>query len=105
MPIDDEFEDNEIERFIDAYMMRLPEMLKEHEGKWIAMRNDDPIGYYENRDEAVDASYDNFGMVPVLVRQVSKEYIEFGRYGGSIEMPGLCYISAEEDIVEERKVA
>lgn len=73
---------NKLEDYIDIFMELLPEMIKEHKGKWTIIGEDmKPLGFFETIGEAFCSGVDKYGQVPMLVREVSKEYLEYGRYG------------------------
>jgi hypothetical protein len=42
----------------------------DHEGQFVLIKGRDVLGFYPSRDEALDAGYDQLGMVPMLVKQV-----------------------------------
>jgi len=68
-------------------MNLLPEMLKEHEGKFVILRNGDkePFrGFCHCPKDATKVAYENFGNIPFLVREVSREYETYGRNGKPI---------------------
>ena len=81
---------NILEPAIDRFMELLPEMLEEHEGDWVIFTVDDeePLGYWSSSEEALRNGYEKLGIEPLLLREVSKEYIEYGRYGKPIEITG-----------------
>lgn len=76
-----------LEAAIDTYMKFLPEMLKEHEGEFVIIRDEDkePSGeFWHCEQDAIKVAYENFGNIPFLVREVSKEYEIYGRSGKPI---------------------
>ena len=70
-----------MEEYIDVFMNLLPDMLKEHEGQWTVIRDKEPLEFFETNSKAFCAGIKEYGVVPILVREVSKEYSEYGRYG------------------------
>ena len=71
-----------IEEYINIFMGLFPQMLKEHEGEWTVIGKDrEPLGFFETSDEAFYVGARKYGRAPMLVREVSKEYLEHGRYG------------------------
>ena len=71
-----------IEEYIDIFMKLFPKMLKEHEGKWTIIGKDrEPLGFFETSDEALCAGVEKYRGAPMLVQEVSREYLEYGRYG------------------------
>jgi hypothetical protein len=70
-----------MENYIDIYMAHLPEMLKHHEGKFTIFAGKEPLGFWDTLKEAARKGYRKYGRVPMLIREVSSEYIKYGRYG------------------------
>lgn len=72
-----------LESAIDTYMQLLPEMLKKHEGRWVVIKDGEekPLGFSKSQMRAYKKGVREYGNVPFLLRQVSREYLEFGRYG------------------------
>lgn len=71
-----------MEEYIDIFMGFFPKMLKEHEGEWTVIGKDrEPLGFFETSGEAFYAGAMRYGRLSMLVRQVSKEYLEHGKYG------------------------
>ncbi len=70
-----------MEKYIDNYMSHLDEMLKHHEGKFTIFAEDEPLGFWDNETRALQEGIKKYGSVPMLLREVSREYIEYGRYG------------------------
>lgn len=69
---------------IDTYMRLLPEMLEEHEGKWVVFRDGDEEllgGFWHCEQDAMKVAFEKCGNAPFLVRQVSQEYVQYGRFG------------------------
>ena len=77
-----------LEKEIDAYMQLLPEMLKGHVGEWTVFNDEKCLGFWKNFEDALISAYKKVGYVALLAREVSKEYIEYGRYG----KPAYIYI-------------
>ncbi|MBI5148764.1 hypothetical protein HZA33_03730 [Candidatus Pacearchaeota archaeon] len=71
---------------IDCFMKQLPEMLKQHEGKWIVMGEEKPLGFYETDEEAYEAAIHKYYPQPFLLRKVDKEFLEHGKYGKPVDM-------------------
>ena len=71
-----------LEKYIDAYMDQLPEMLTHHEGKWTVISEDlKPAGFWDTDVSALEAGYNAYGLNTFLLRQVSEEYVKYGRKG------------------------
>ena len=47
-------------------------MLGNAEGKFVLIHNDQVIGVYDSKMDAIAASYQQFGNVPFLVKQIVK---------------------------------
>ena len=70
-----------MEKYIDSYMSHLEKMLKHHEGKFTIFAGDEPLGFWDTETRALQKGIKKYGSVPMLLREVSREYIEHGRYG------------------------
>lgn len=72
-----------LEAAIDTFMQLLPEMLKKHEGQWVVIKDGEekPLGFSKSQIRAYNRGLREYGNMPFLLRQVSEEYIEFGRLG------------------------
>ena len=72
-----------LEAAIDTFMQLLPEMLKKHEGQWVIIKDGEerPLGFSKLQIRAYTRGVREYGNTPFLLRQVSEEYLEFGRYG------------------------
>ncbi|MFH1174465.1 MAG: hypothetical protein V1725_04985 [archaeon] len=77
-------EQSVLEQEIDAFMEQLPEMLKEHEGEYTVLKGETRLGFYPDTASAYAAGLTAFGNVPMLIRQVSQEYVVHGKYGKSV---------------------
>ena len=73
-----------MEKYIDSYMSHLDEMLKHHEGKFTIFAEEEPLGFWDTKIKALEEGIKKYGIVSMLVREVSKEYIECERYGKPI---------------------
>ena len=75
-----------IETALDTYMKLLPEMLKNHEGRWVIIKvgEEKPLGFSKSRERAYNRGVKAYGTEPFLLQEVSREYLEFGRYGRPI---------------------
>lgn len=75
-----------LEEAIDIYMELLPEMLKKHEGEWVVIKAGEkkPLGFSKTQKRIYKKALRTYGNIPVLLRQVSREYEEYGRYGKTI---------------------
>jgi hypothetical protein len=52
----------------DANLLR---WISDHEGEHVLIKGDEVVGFFESRDDALTAGYARFGVVPLLVKQVS----------------------------------
>jgi hypothetical protein len=55
----------------EAFQERLPDLLREHEGKYVLIKGTDLIGVYRDRSQALSDGYQRFGVIPFLVRQIA----------------------------------
>ncbi|MEK6873168.1 MAG: hypothetical protein AABW90_04215 [Nanoarchaeota archaeon] len=83
--------ENSLEKEIDAFMEKLPSMLKDHEGKYAVFKGNDRLGFWDSYESALQEGYEKLGLVPSLIRKVNREYEIFGRYGKPLN---LYFLSA-----------
>ena len=77
---------NPLEKEIDAFMEQLADMLKQHEGMWTVFKGGEPLGFYHTQEDALRKAYKKYGNVPLLLREVSREYLEYGKYGKPVRL-------------------
>ena len=53
-----------------VYAANVPLWLREHECAYVLIKGGEVIGFFATRDEALDAGYARFGVVPLFVKQV-----------------------------------
>ncbi len=53
-----------------TYRDKLDEMLDGHEGDFVVIKGGKIIGYYANREDAVDEVFARFGTEPALIKKV-----------------------------------
>jgi hypothetical protein len=70
-----------LEEEIDAFMKKLPELLKDHKGEYTLFKGHEMIGIYDKQSAAYKEGFKKFGDVPMLIVQVSEEYVKYGRNG------------------------
>ena len=58
-----------LDQEIATYRRELPSLLK-YEGKFVVIKGDEVVGFYDTILEAVGAGYDRFDFDPFLVHQV-----------------------------------
>jgi hypothetical protein len=77
-----------LESAIDTFMQLLPEMLKKHEGQWVVIKDGEekPLGFSKSLMRIYKKGVREYENVPFLLRQVSRDYLEFGRYGRPISV-------------------
>ena len=73
-----------MEKYIDSYMIHLDEMLEHHEGKFTIFAGEEPLGFWDTETKALQEGIKRYGVLPLLVREVSREYLEYGRCGKPI---------------------
>ena len=78
--------ENHLEKEINAFMKQLFTMLGRHEGEWTVFKDEKPLGFYHSIPDAVKAAYKKYGDMPFLLRQVSREYLVYGKYGAPIRL-------------------
>jgi hypothetical protein len=84
---------NFLEKEIDAFVDQLPGMMKNHPGKWTVFKDEKSLGFWHCAEDALAAGYEKYGNVPMLLRQVSEEYVYFGRLGEPVILstPFIAY--------------
>lgn len=56
---------------IATYRARIAEMVKEHEGEYVLIREGEIIGFFPDSSSAVREGYQRFGYVPFLAKEVT----------------------------------
>ena len=56
---------------IATYRNRLPELLREHDGQFVLIKGTEIAGIFPDRSTALREGYRRFGIVPLLVRQIT----------------------------------
>jgi hypothetical protein len=59
-----------LEREIQTYEKNRERLLGEAEGKFVLIRDDEIVGVYESKADAIAQAYRQFGNVPFLVKQI-----------------------------------
>jgi len=72
---------SELESYVDCYTNLLPDMLKQHEGKWTVFAGKEPLGFWDTFKEALEAGYKAYGNASMLIRKISQEYIKNSKRG------------------------
>jgi hypothetical protein len=54
-----------------TYFDRLPELVREHEGRFVLIKGHNVVGVFSDHSTALREGYRRFGIVPFLVRQVA----------------------------------
>jgi hypothetical protein len=54
-----------------VYDAHLPRWVPDHEGKHVLIKDDEVVGFFDSRDDALAAGYARFGVGPLFVKQVS----------------------------------
>jgi len=74
--------ESKLETYIDSYMSHLPKMLENHEGKWTVIGEGlKPSSFWNTRENALKEGIRVYGDSIFLLRQVSNDYVEYGKYG------------------------
>ncbi len=55
---------------LEAYAAHRDELLGSHVGKFVLLKDEDVIGVFDTKPDAIRAGYERFGNVPFLVKQV-----------------------------------
>lgn len=66
-----------LEKELAVYKQKLPE-LKEHEGKFALVHDDDFVDVYSSYEDAIKEGYNKFKLEPFLVKQIhATEQVQF----------------------------
>ena len=57
---------------LKAYEQNRDHLLGTAEGKFVLIHNDQVVGVYDSKMDAINAGYQQFGNVPFLVKQIVK---------------------------------
>jgi hypothetical protein len=60
-----------LDREQTVYEANLSHWIPDHEGEYVLIKDDEVVGFYDTRDEALAAGYTQFGVVPLLVKLVA----------------------------------
>jgi hypothetical protein len=67
-----------LERELETYHSKLPELKAEHEGKFVLIHGDEVVDTFSSYDDAIKAGYSRFGLSPFLVKQIrALEQVKF----------------------------
>ena len=80
---------NSLEVEIDAFMSNYDRMLQEHHGQWTVFKNSECLGFWNIFENAYNAGLKEYGIVPMLIRQITIEYSIYGRYGKPAEFRAI----------------
>jgi hypothetical protein len=58
-----------LEKELATYQAKLSE-LKQHEGKFVLIHDDDVVDLFSSYDDALKEGYKRFGLAPFLVKQI-----------------------------------
>jgi len=59
-----------LEKELEIYLSKLPELKTENEGKFVLIHGDQVIDIFSSYDDAIKAGYGQFGLKPFLVKQI-----------------------------------
>ncbi len=82
-PLPDMIPGSQIETEWNFFRREWPRLLAEgHEGRWVLIKGEEIIGFFDTSDEAITAGYERFGVVPLLAQQILRYYrpIRAGNY-------------------------
>jgi len=58
-----------LEKELETYKREF-EHLREHEGKFVLIKDDRVLDWYDTYRDALKAGYEKFGLVPFMVKQI-----------------------------------
>ena len=59
-----------LEREMETYRNKLPELNGENEGRFVLIKGDQVIDVFSSYDDALKAGYTQFGLQPFLVKKI-----------------------------------
>ena len=59
-----------LERELEVYLSKLPELKAEDEGKFVLIHGGQVIDIFGSYEDAIKAGYGRFGLEPFLVKQI-----------------------------------
>lgn len=59
-----------LEKEMNVFDKQLPDLLEKSAGKFVLIKEDEIIGVYEAREDALRAGYEKFRQEPFLVREI-----------------------------------
>ena len=59
-----------LERELETFEKKLPELKAEHEGKFALVHGDELVDVFTSYEDAIEAGYSRFGLDPFLVKQI-----------------------------------
>lgn len=66
-----------LDKEIAYYQAHLDQWLREYPGKYVSIKEEEVLGFFDSRDEALTAAIDRFGIGSYLVRQVGEDSISY----------------------------
>ncbi len=54
-----------------VYDASLPQWVQEHDSAHVLIKDDEVVGFYPTREEALAAGYSRFGVVPLFVKKIT----------------------------------
>jgi len=65
--------DPALERDYEYFQSIMADLLKEHAGKFVLIRNQTLVGFYDTDEAAYKEGVERFGNVPLLIAKVERE--------------------------------
>jgi hypothetical protein len=59
-----------LEREIETYRSKLPELKGENEGRFVLIKGDQVVDIFTSYEDALKAGYEKFGLDPFLVKKI-----------------------------------
>ena len=60
-----------LKKELETYDKRRPELIGDSEGKFVLIHGEDVVGTWDTYEDALKAGYQQFGLAPFLVKQIS----------------------------------
>lgn len=57
----------------EFFEQQLPDLIKEHRGQFVLIKDKKIHGYYPNMEDALKSAYEKFGVTDFLIQEVTDE--------------------------------
>ena len=74
MATEDPLSGSELREEIEYFQKHLDEWMETHRGKWVVVKNQEVLGFYDTFKTADKQGMEAYGAEPFLVRQVKRDH-------------------------------